>query len=73
MPDDKTTTPPEPPAEPTPEDVEKKYWETLESRLDAWLDKRIEKARTTSTSRTGGRTSLPSILFDAFMGSSKKE
>jgi hypothetical protein len=67
VPDDPKT--PEPP-EPTPEQAEAKYWETFESKLDGWFDRKIEKYRSTSTSRTG-RTTLPAIFADMIFGPKK--
>lgn len=62
----------DPPAEPTPEEAEKKYWDTFESRLDGWFDKKIDGYRKQGTSRTGaGRATLPKILADMIFGPPK--
>lgn len=81
------------PKEPTQEEAEKVFWEkfgsNLESRLDAWAEKR-EKAQAekdkqnppkdsppdkgTGTSRTGGkRVTLGSLFADAVFGPKKDE
>lgn len=79
--------------DPTPEEVEKAFWEkfgsNLESRLDAWAEKRekaqAEKdkanppkdpapAQQTGTSRQGGkRVTLGSLVSDLVFGPPKAE
>jgi hypothetical protein len=68
-----TPPPPEtPPESQTPEQVEAAFWTKFESNLDTWFEKKIEKYRTTSPSRTG-RTTLPSIIAGMVFGNEKKD
>lgn len=67
----------EPPAAPTPEEAEAKFWQLHEERTTAVLDKWFEKKRKelqggTGTSRTGGRMSLQGLLADLMFGPEKK-
>lgn len=70
------TPPANPPAEPNADDQEAKFWKSFDERvnglLDGWLDRTIEKHKTTSPSRMG-RTSLPSIFYDAIFGNPAKK
>jgi len=70
MPEDPKT--PAPPSEPTPEQIEDKFWEKFEGHLDTWFDRKVEKYRTTSSSRTG-RTTLPTIMADLIFGPPKEK
>lgn len=67
----------DPPADPGPEDQEKAYWDKFgaefDNRLNAWFDKKREEFRGPSTSRSGGRTTLPGILADLIFGPEKKQ
>ena len=70
MPEVKGETPPTPPAEPTPEEVETAYWNKMTEHLDKWFDAKVEKYRSTSPTRMG-RTTLPGILADIVFGPEK--
>lgn len=59
--------------EPNPDDQEKAYWEKFEGKLDVWFDKKIEKYRTTGTTRTGGRTTLPEIFANMIFGKQEQK
>lgn len=78
MPDPKSNETPEPDAQdaPTtePSDQEKAFWQKLDERIDAGLQRGVEKfmpkkpkGGEPGTSRNGGRTTLPGIFAD-FMG-----
>jgi hypothetical protein len=61
----------EPPAEPTPEEAKKQFWAEFHTELDTWFNKKRDELRSNSTSRAGGRTTLPSLIADAFFGKPK--
>jgi len=69
MPTEQNPTPPPTPEPATPDTTaeEAKYWDTLESRLDSWFDKKIEKYRTTGTARMG-KTTLPELIANFVFG-----
>lgn len=69
MPDNQDPKP-EPTQEPNPDEQEKAFWDKFEGHLDTWFDKKIEKYRTTSPSRTG-RTTLPDIFATMIFGPKK--
>jgi hypothetical protein len=62
-------TPPAP--EGTEDEAETKFWTRFHVEVGTAIDKKVEEFRGTGTSRTGGRTSLPSILAEAFLGKPK--
>jgi hypothetical protein len=62
---------PEPP-EPTTDELEAKFWATFETKMDNWFERKIEKYRTTATSRTG-RTTLPEIMASMIFGPPKEK
>jgi hypothetical protein len=68
MPDSKETQ--DPPAEPTADELEAKFWNTFEAKMDSWFERKIEKYRGTATSRTG-RTTLPEIMANMVFGPPK--
>lgn len=81
MPEPKQPPQTDPPAEPSPEERETHFWNTLDGRLDAWLerktkeanDQRAREGQSTGTSRTGAkRVTLPSIIADIVFGPPKE-
>lgn len=69
MPDPKTDPPT--PTEPTQDDQEEAFWTKFEGKMDSWFDKKVEKYRGTSTTRTG-RTTLPGIMANMIFGPDKE-
>jgi hypothetical protein len=72
MADSKTSTDPQtPPAPEGTDEAENKFWEKFDLKIGEAIDRKVEEFRQTGTSRTGGRTSLPSIIAEAFLGKPK--
>lgn len=58
-------------------DPEKGFWDKMgaliDERVDAGIARTVEKYRVTSTSRNGGRTSLPEVVAGLMFGKPKSE
>ena len=67
--------PPDPKTDPTPEPTEDereaKFWTTLDEHIDGRLNAMIEKHRTTSGTRSSGRTTIPGLFADMIFGPAK--
>lgn len=67
----------EPQADPktdTSTEEESSFWDKFESHLDTWFDGKVAKMREEhkgSSSRNGGRTTLPIFLADVIFGKPK--
>jgi hypothetical protein len=57
--------------EPDTEEAEKKFWERFHVEIGTAIDKKVEEFRTTSTSRNGGRTTLPGAIANLFWPAEK--
>lgn len=55
-----------------PTDQEKAFWSKIDERIDAGIQRGVEKffkqRKETGTSRNGGRTTLPGIIADIMGG-----
>lgn len=54
------------------EKAEQSFWEKLDARIDAGVDRAIEKHVRNRDSRNGGRPTLPGMLADMMFGKSKE-
>ena len=74
---DKQENQPEQQPELTPEQAEEKFWgkhkEVTTGILDEWFEKKREEFRGRSTSRAGGRATIPSIFADILFGPAKEK
>jgi hypothetical protein len=67
-----TQNQPEPQSpDPSPEDREKAFWDKLTSTIDSRFDAAVERHRKPGTSRSGGRTTISSLVADLFFGPPK--
>lgn len=57
----------DPPSNP---DAEKVFWDKLDGRLDAFFDRKLKQVRENQTgnSRTGGRSTITTVLSDLMFG-----
>lgn len=57
----------DPPSNP---DAEKVFWDKLDGRLDAFFDRKLKQVRESGTgnTRTGGRSTISSVLSDLMFG-----
>lgn len=69
------TPDPTPDPTPNPDEVEAKYWATFEEKLggklDTWFEGKMDEIRKTTTSRTGGRTTIPGLFANLIFGPEK--
>jgi hypothetical protein len=72
MPDNPTTTP-----KPNPDDAMKGFWDEFDKRvkghLGTFFDEKKAELMKAGTSRTGGRTTVPSFLAGLMFGPEKKD
>lgn len=71
MTDSKQTEPENP--EGTDDKAEATFWAKLDERIDAAIDRGVQKYARPGTSRNGGRTTLPGILANIMFGPEKSE
>ncbi len=63
------------PPEPTADEVEKKYWDKFDERINGIIDAKVATLFPKGTAKTGtartGRTTLPDVLADLFFPQKK--